>query len=133
MRVNAGGGVVMSWTNASGAKAQLSALIEEVLGGKEVVIATAGKPVVRCAGSPENGSATGVTRLIAALESGDVVLGERDVNEREELLPPKVVPGGRQRRYVSWRAPRAYSFFQVTSNKRKEFKHDRRHQTTYQT
>jgi prevent-host-death family protein len=37
----------MRITNISEAKAQLSALIEQVLAGKEVVIGKAGKPVVK--------------------------------------------------------------------------------------
>lgn len=37
----------MHVTNISEAKAQLSALIEQVLAGKEVIIGKAGKPVAR--------------------------------------------------------------------------------------
>ncbi len=37
----------MPITNISEAKAQLSALIERVLAGEEIIIAKAGKPVVR--------------------------------------------------------------------------------------
>ena len=37
----------MHITNISEAKAQLSALVEEVLSGKEVIIGKAGKPVVK--------------------------------------------------------------------------------------
>jgi prevent-host-death family protein len=37
----------MHITNISAAKAQLSALIEQVLAGREVVIGRAGKPVAR--------------------------------------------------------------------------------------
>ncbi|RLE24896.1 MAG: type II toxin-antitoxin system prevent-host-death family antitoxin [Acidobacteria bacterium] len=37
----------MPMTNISEAKAQLSALIERVLAGEEIIIAKAGKPVVR--------------------------------------------------------------------------------------
>ncbi len=37
----------MQITNISDAKAQLSALIETVLSGKEVIIGKAGKPVVK--------------------------------------------------------------------------------------
>jgi len=37
----------MKITNISEAKAQLSALVEEVQGGKEVIIGKAGKPVAK--------------------------------------------------------------------------------------
>lgn len=37
----------MHITNISEAKAQLSALVEQVLSGKEVVIGKAGKPIVK--------------------------------------------------------------------------------------
>lgn len=41
------GGLIMQISNISEAKAQLSALIEKVLAGEEVIIAKAGKPVAR--------------------------------------------------------------------------------------
>jgi prevent-host-death family protein len=39
--------MIMLITNISEAKAQLSALIEKVLAGEEVIIGKAGKPVAR--------------------------------------------------------------------------------------
>ena len=42
-----GGGEAMQVTNISEAKAQLSALIEKVLAGEEIIIGKAGKPVAK--------------------------------------------------------------------------------------
>ena len=41
------GGIAMQVTNISEAKAQLSALIEKVLTGEEIIIGKAGKPVAK--------------------------------------------------------------------------------------